>query len=212
MKRTMLGFLGIAALAFAGLGACGGKVVIDAGGAGEGGAGAGGSGSAGTNTTTNGTGTGGGSQQSLCEQACASLGMVPECADPNCLDGCLAEFQNAGDCLNEVTAAVQCIAENAGMNGECFGSVCAPLIQAIEDCKNPGSLCGANVCSEGSDGSCKCEGQCNGSQVSTECFPQPGTTQVCVCSINGMQVGKCDATLGSFACGVTEGCCAQFFF
>lgn len=211
MKRTMLGFLGIAALVFAGLGACGGKVVIDAEGTGEGGAGAGGNGSAGTNTTTNGTGTGGGSQQSLCEQACGNLGTIPECANPNCLDGCMAEFTNAGDCLNEVTAAIQCIAENPGVGGECFSSACSPLLQALEDCKNQNESC-AGLCSDGQDGSCKCEGTCNGSAVATECFPQPGTTSVCVCSVNGMQVGKCQSTLGSFACGITEGCCAQFFF
>ncbi|MDI1447287.1 hypothetical protein [Polyangium sp. 6x1] len=210
MQRTMLGFLGIAALAFAGLGACGGKVVIDA--DGTGGAGAGGNGSAGTNTTNTTSSSATGNPQSLCEQACANLGMSPDCGGSDCLSNCQAEFENAGACLNEVTAAIECIAKNAGMNGECFSSLCFPFIQALEACKNQGSDCSDALCSQSSDGSCSCEGPCNGSDVRTECFAQPGTTAVCVCSINGMQVGKCESTLGSFACGIEEGCCAQFFF
>ncbi|MDC3957514.1 hypothetical protein [Polyangium jinanense] len=213
MQRTMLGFLGIGALVFAGLGACGGKVVIDADGSGgAGGTGSAGNGSAGTNTTTSSSGAGGGDLQSLCQAACASMSATPGCAEDDCVADCVKEFEDeAGPCLNEVTALLECVIKNSGLNGECFSSVCFPFVEALEACETPSTGCSSALCSEAEDGSCSCEGQCNGSAVATECFPQPGTTQVCVCSINGMQVGKCEATLGSFPCSVTEGCCAQFF-
>ncbi|MDI3289329.1 hypothetical protein [Polyangium sp. 15x6] len=203
MRRTMVGFLGIVALAFAGLGACGGKVVIDA-------DGSGGAGSSSTGTNTG--GMGGGSPQSLCEAACAKLSTVPACEmQEDCVEDCLSSFEQAGPCKKEFIAATECILENAGASGECVSSICDPLVGAFETCLNPFGSCQSSVCSQGEDGSCNCEGTCNGDAVATECFPQPGTTQVCVCSIDGIQVGKCEATLGTFACGVTEGCCAQFF-
>ncbi|HVK64127.1 MAG TPA: hypothetical protein VM694_06630 [Polyangium sp.] len=210
MQRTMLGFLGVMTLALAGAGACGGKVVIDADGTGGAG-GVGGSGSAGTNTT-NSSGTGGGNLQSLCEAACASLSKIPGCAQGNCVEECVKEFEDdAGPCSSEVTALLECVIENAGLNGECFSSTCSPYIEALEACETPSTGCPNALCSQGEDGSCDCSGQCNGASVTTQCFPQPGTTQVCVCSINGMDVGKCEASLGTFACSVDQGCCAQFF-
>ncbi|MDI1429593.1 hypothetical protein [Polyangium sorediatum] len=213
MQRTMLGFLGIMTLAVAGVGACGGKVVIDADGTGgAGGVGAAGSGSAGTNTTTSSSGTGGGGLQSLCEAACASMSKIPGCAEEDCVDDCVQEFEDeAGPCLNEVTALLECVIENAGLNGECFSSTCFPFVEALDACKAPSTGCSSVLCSQGSDGSCDCSGQCNGASVTTQCFSQPGSTQVCVCSINGQDVGKCEASLGIFACSVDQGCCAQFF-
>ncbi|MDC0746652.1 hypothetical protein [Polyangium mundeleinium] len=213
MQRTMLGFLGIMTLALVGAGACGGKVVIDADGTGgAGGVGAAGSGSAGTNTTTSSSGAGGGDLLSLCQAACASFSAVPGCVEDDCVAECVEEFEDeAGPCWSEVNALLACVTKNAGLNGECFSSTCFPFLEAVEACETPSAGCSGALCSQSSEGSCECSGQCNGASVTTQCFPQPGTTQVCVCSVNGMDVGKCEASLGVFACSVDQGCCAQFF-
>ena len=209
MQRMTLGFMGMVALVLGGLGACGGKVVIDADGTGGGG---GTGNSTGTNTTTNSTGTGGGDPQSLCVVACEKLGAVPGCAEGNCVQDCQEEFVNAGACTKETVEVLQCVIDNAGVNGECFSSSCFPLLEALENCKNQNDSCIVGPCSQGSDGSCDCTSECNGQTLGTQCFAQPGTTPVCLCTINGTDVGKCESTLGTFACGVEEGCCAQFFF
>ncbi len=138
MQRTKLGWVGIAALLFAGLGACGGKVVIDADGSGgEGGA------SSSNSTTTSSTGT---------------------------------------------NTTVGSSTGTSGGGGGCIGG----------------------ECSGGPDGSCSCAGTCQDNPVQAECFGQPGGA-VCLCSLNGMQVGKCDSPSDVFPCDIQFGCCAAFF-
>jgi hypothetical protein len=132
MRWTRVVCVGALALGFAGLGACGGKVVIDADG-------------------TSGSAAGG--------------------------------------------------AGGSGGNGGSGGSMSS---------SSGGNSCVEGTCSGTPDGSCDCSATCTGVDVKATCFSTGGSFS-CACTVGGMVVSKCEGVVGSFACDVKVGCCAEFF-
>jgi hypothetical protein len=210
----MLVLVGALAIGAGALGACGGKVVVDSGGnGGEGGVGTTNT----TNTTTNGTSTAstasGGGAMSLCTQACAALDQVPGCSDGSeCTEGCLDEWSKGGPCADLFLVAVACVIDNAGVGGICTSDVCVPLANDYENCvTGGGNGCTGGDCAGSSDGTCQCSGSCNGNAVEASCFADPGQTSTCLCKVNGIEIGKCQSSFGTFPCDIEVGCCAEFF-
>ncbi len=211
MLTLRLGLAGVLSLL---LFACGGKVVVDAGGSGEGGTGGTGSTSSASSSSSSGSGAGGQSAEAICQAACDKLESIPMCSQSGtCTQDCLDAFNMAGDCQSLFLDAVACIIDNAGVGGVCTGQPCESLGQAYSDCvQGSTGNCTSGMCSGGPDGSCECSGSCNdGSNVKVVCFAQPnGAT--CLCNKNGQDIGKCEALPGSdFACDIKGGCCAAFF-
>ncbi|MRG97890.1 hypothetical protein [Polyangium spumosum] len=135
MQRMRLGFVGIVALVFAGLGACGGKVVIDAegngGDDGVGGAGAGGAGGVGagepmtTSVSVGGSVTCNGPILSGNDDSCQ---LVAECSNGSTLN--TACFPTS-----DSTASCKCSVDGVSV-GSCTGanSSGAPACSATEGC------------------------------------------------------------------------------
>jgi hypothetical protein len=214
MRHLVLGFMG-SLLLFAV--ACGGKVVVEA--AGAGGSGTGGSGNGGDVTASTGdvspvgvvssasSSTGG---ASLCEQACSVLA-AKGCGDTaSCVSGCQQTYATAGACTPQLDAAVTCILNSK--DPSCNNPPeCAASFNSYQACMNQGT-CGNAICGGGSDGSCSCTADCGGSKLEVQCTPG-NATDVCLCLKDGMPVGKCSQPqTGSLSCDILKGCCGGVFF
>ena len=200
--------------------ACGGKVVVESSGA----TGAGGAG--GTSTTSNGAGgffastgdvspvgvvsssTGG---QSLCEEICADQTAKGCNQGQNCVADCQDAYASAGKCTPQLDALVKCFL--ATSDTTCNTPVqCQGQVQAYNQCMSPWMCTGMESCSGGSDGTCDCVTDCNGSKLEVQC--QPGNaTDFCVCFKDGMPIDKCGQPQGTgLSCSIEKGCCASAFF
>lgn len=72
-----------------------------------------------------------------------------------------------------------------------------------------GTACGGMSCSGSSDGSCDCQGFCNGQKLEVQCVPTPGGGS-CTCIENGIKIANCQQP-GAATCSLTTGCCASQF-
>ncbi len=214
------------------IGACGGKAVVD-GAPGAGGSGGTSAGGHGATTTTNGTvtvgttgttvgttvgtttgvtstsvstvGAGGAGGSSPCGAACKALTTCA--ATQGCEQGCLSVKP---PCQKDHDAWLNCLL----MGG--FGSVpTCPQVPACQSLAGSYAMCAGcafGSCGVGSDGSCGCDAKCQGQAYSTQCIPSGGQL-VCLCLVNGMQVGKCISSPNvKSACDITSSCCAPVFF
>jgi len=196
--------------------ACGGKVVVEAGGNG----GNGGNGSGGDDVTSTGdvspvgqvsavsAVTGG---ASLCEQVCAAIQMKG-CGESGCVEDCQQSYATAGVCAPKLDAVVFCLLNST--NPQCNNPAeCEDIIQNYAACiqSQPGD-CGADDCSASSDGTCSCTGLCNGSKLEVQCTPG-NATDFCTCFKDGTPIGKCtEPQTNGTSCDLLNGCCATVFF
>lgn len=165
--------------------ACGGSVVVD----GDGSGGAGGAG--GSTTTTTGTTTG-------------------TTTSATCEKDCLQAFASAGVCGALLAQYVQCFIQSPSCDG---GGSCQPQLDQFMGCQgggggSPGCVTGG--CSAGGDGSCSCEGQCNGSPVIADCKPNVNGQLACTCAIGASTIATCTDS-SALACDLDFGCCSQFW-
>lgn len=95
----------------------------------------------------------------------------------------------------------------AGGNGGTGGS---GGTGGISSSSSGGNTCVEGTCSGTPDGSCDCAATCTGTEVKATCF-NTGTSFSCACTVGGVVAAKCESPMGSFACDVKGGCCAEFF-
>lgn len=208
MRHLALGFMGSVVLLAA---ACGGKVVVDAGGNG-------GTGGSGSNVVSTGVvspvgvvsvSTGGGS---LCEQVCSSLAAKGCDIAQSCVADCQETYAIAGKCTPLLDTFVVCVL-NSSNPGCDTPAECAGESEAFEDCMDVVSVgCGDIACAGNGGGSCACKAVCDNRTLSVECTPG-NATDFCTCSENGEPIGKCTMLQTSqTSCGIVDGCCASVFF
>ena len=78
------------------------------------------------------------------------------------------------------------------------------------DTTSSGVLCGSIGCTMGSDGSCDCQGLCNGQKLDVQCVPIQGG-ESCTCTENGIKIATCTQA-GTATCSFTAECCGPQFF
>lgn len=191
--RTKLFLIGLVGASLSWLCACGAKVVVDA----EGSGGAGGTTSV--------------DPQALCATACDKLAQTPGCGDEGCVADCQAEYQSAAECQDEFVAAAECMIKNAGLEGQCFGSVCDSVIEKYEVCQDAGMGCSGGTCIDGQEGFCECSSTCNGVTLTSSCVALQLGGSDCACVVNGEKIASCESSGVSPACDLQFGCCAAFF-
>lgn len=202
----MPGFIG-SALLFAV--ACGGKVVVDAGGV----VGSGGSGGSGNGGSTGdvlpsvvSSSSGG---PDLCADVCAKLEQSGCPADTSCVDDCFQSYADAGPCVPQLDAYVQCVLAHGLAN--CDAVECAGEAKAFAACISPAQSCSDQSCA-GGGGSCACKAVCGGVPLEVDCLPGDAT-DFCTCLQGGMVVGKCtESQVNGTSCDIAKGCCAAKFF
>lgn len=192
-----------------GFAGCGGSVVVD-GSPDDGTGGSGGTTTGTTTTPTTTTITTTTDPASLCQQFCdtaSKLGCDP--GGPSCVSDCVQTFAQAGACAPQLDAAISCIVENPPVDCNLPGPACQSLFDAFLKCQGSSS-CTTNGCSASSDGSCTCDGVCNGSSVVAECKPMPNGQVFCNCYVGGSTFGNCQGD-GAAGCDLDVGCCSQFW-
>lgn len=209
MRHLALGFMGSVVLLAT---ACGGKVVVDAGGNG-------GSGGSGGNVASTGVvspvgvvsvSTGGGS---LCQQVCASLAAKGCDTSQSCVADCEKTYADAGKCAPLIDSFAVCVLSSSSPGCD-SPKECEDEAQAFATCLNnnvPVS-CGDIACAGNDGGSCACKGVCDNRVLGIECTPG-NATDFCTCLEDGMPVGKCSVPqTGMATCDILDGCCAAVFF
>lgn len=208
MRHLALGFMGSVVLFAA---ACGGKVVVDAGGNG----GSGGAGSVVSTGVVSPAGvvsvsTGGGS---LCEQVCSSLAAKGCDISQSCVTDCQSTYPVAPKCAplfdNFLLCALKSNAPTCNSPPDCAGES-----QAFEEC-----VIGAvpTECEDlgcaGNGGSCSCKAMCGSRVLAVECTPG-NATDFCTCLEEGVTIGQCTVPqMGMMTtCDILEGCCVDVFF
>ncbi len=151
-------------------------------------------------------------------------GQFAECFGAECFDIC-ASIYSPG-CEGEAEAYVQCLIDVDPPNCSFEEGLCPAQEAAYNQCLN-GSSCFTEECSQGSDGSCDCFGQCFGTDVQQLCSlaltdggassvgatttggdPVPPQEELfCSCFFGGNYVGDCFSD--SFSCNLEQGCCQQ---
>lgn len=182
---------------------CGGKVVIDATGAG----GAGGESSS--------SSTSSGMTSPDCEGFCAALPEGACASGQDCINRCNEAF--ARGCAEQLSDFLSCIPQFIDNNCLIFylpdGSPCDPQIGGYTSCLDAQSgplMSGCTNVSASLVGtnSCKGEGSCGIGSLHVECT---GDGE-CACSISGKLVGNCKALInGVELCGIGTSCCSAFF-
>lgn len=215
--RTHFASTRLAALVLVGIAACGGSVVVD--GAPDDGTGGSGGTTTGTTTgttstvttTTTVTTTSTVDPTTACQQFCdvmAKLGCDP--GGPSCVNDCAQSVVAAGICAGALQAVLECIALNPPAGCNLPGPACEAAFQEFTKCDGGPGSCVENGCSASSDGSCSCDGVCNGLDVSAECKPEPNGQVFCNCSVNGNLLGTYEGSAAA-GCNLDAGCCGDFW-
>jgi hypothetical protein len=190
--------------------ACGGKVVVDAGG--NGGSGGGSVVSTGAVSPVGGVSvsTGGGS---LCQQLCSSLAAKGCDISQSCVTDCQNTYPVAPECAPLFDAFLVCALNSSAPTCNSPPD-CAGEAQAFEGCiiNTVPTTCGDIACA-GNGGSCACKGVCENRVLGVECTPG-NATDFCTCIEDGVTIGNCSMTQTGMpmACDILEGCCADVFF
>lgn len=209
MTRYELIFSGAlaAALASASFAGCGGKVVIDQG--------EGGGGTSNSTSTTVGpsvSATGGGTDvKEGCNTICGII-LNAGCGSPSCAQECAQTYAEAGACADEFEAMLACYLQNTDAFSQCSEPpACSALENAYNNCEQGGGPgdCSTQQCAIGDDGGCSCSIACSNATFASDCKIGPGGNQLCICSIDGSQVGSCDS---GDICDLFEGCCGPIIF
>ena len=209
MRHLALGFMGSVVLLAT---ACGGKVIVDAGGNG----GSGGSGSVVSTGVVSPVGvvsvsTGGGS---LCEQLCSSLAAKGCDISQSCVTDCQSTYPIAPECASLFDTFLVCALNSSAPTCDSPPD-CAGEAQSFEACVI-GTVpveCGDISCAGNGGGSCACKGVCDNRTLGIECTPG-NATDFCTCYEDGAPVGKCSVPQMGMtpSCDILEGCCADVFF
>jgi hypothetical protein len=201
MRHLVLGFMG-SVIFFAS--ACGGKVVVDAGG--EGGSGGDMSSTGDVSPVGEVSSSSGG--PGLCAQVCSKLEQSNCIMDPGCVGDCQQSYATAGPCASQLDDYVQCML-NATITVCNDPGVCETKAQAFTACMDPEGSCADLSCSGGSDGTCDCKASCGGHVLEAACTPG-NATDFCTCIQDGVIVGKCtEQQPSATSCDVVKGCCAS---
>lgn len=189
--------------------ACGGKVVVDAGGNG-------GSGGSGGDVASTGVvspvgvvsvSTGGGT---LCDQVCSKLAAKGCDTSQNCVADCQQSYSTAGECTSLLDTFAICVL-NANSPGCDSPLECEDEAAAFESCVTVPVMCEDVACG-GNGGSCACKGFCDNRVLAVKCTPG-NATDFCTCFEDGIPVDECTMSqTGMNTCDLFQGCCAEVFF
>lgn len=214
--KSLLGLAGAAGASI--VVGCGGNVVVDGpGGGGSGGAGGATTlpqptgGSAGGTTITPSTTTTDVNPATYCKYLCnqaAAYGCLAGGSAADCLESCSELFLYYAGCEGPLTTFYDCVV--VGLQDDCaISDECEDEGTALEDCVDGPTPCTEYGCAGGSDGSCSCEGSCEGNYVVTDCYYSANGFLSCDCYSNGQVVAVCDQPQNS--CGIADSCCTKAF-
>ncbi|AUX38250.1 MULTISPECIES: hypothetical protein [Sorangium] len=165
-------------------------------------------------------GAGSGSTGSLdARQACMNFcnahnasGCEPPESD--CDDFCDDQIEHAGAaCENRAAVLFVCALLHVSTCSRDAPPSCEAEVVALDKCMDTLGCSGRPLCSGGGgeEGqTCSCEAMCVGMRHETRCETPAGGTTTCVCLVDGVEVGTCEAALPDL-CGVKESCCQEFF-
>jgi hypothetical protein len=146
----------------------------------------------------------------LCDAFCAPK-TTPLCSvDASCKDSCTKAFQSAGECADELDAAVACYNANADATNCWLNDDCNQKIKTYGDCLLQGRACSPTSCADNGL-SCECQVSCGNNLLETACGFYDLSWD-CHCKVNGMALGKCgDQGLSGGVCDPFGGCCKNLF-
>jgi hypothetical protein len=88
------------------------------------------------------------------------------------------------------------------------GTVTTTITTTVTTSGNP--MCGTTSCTGGGDGTCACQGECDGQKLEVQCSPIMGGAS-CTCIENGIKIAVC-VQPGAASCSFVEECCGPQFF